>query len=171
MESPMYFIFGLMLPLRKSHNLQPLYFHSIFNKCTVWGKIPFHLDLYHTKQDDSNKKINYTFHYQMCYTCKTLNELCRKRKSPKWRQNEGKAWLHLSNSFPPFHKHFFSDKDKNACPVGTEPKSCPGLSRLRWITITNMKVVLTGIRQNAELHIVNGISRPFPTQCWRQIHS
>jgi len=54
----------------------------------------------------------------MYYTRKTLNKLCKKRKSPKWSQNEGETWLHLFNSFPPFHKHFFSDKDTNACPVG-----------------------------------------------------
>jgi len=37
--------------------------------------------------------------------------------------------------------------------------------------ITNLQVVLTGIRHNAELYIVNGISWPFSIQCWRQIHN
>jgi len=38
-------------------------------------------------------------------------------------------------------------------------------------TITNLQVVLTGIRQNAEPYIVTGIPRPFSIQCWRQIHN
>jgi len=38
-------------------------------------------------------------------------------------------------------------------------------------TITNLGVVLTGIRQNVERYTVTGISRPFSIQCWRQIHN
>jgi Fe-S-cluster-containing hydrogenase component 2 len=59
-----------------------------------------------------------------------------------------------------------------ACPQGAiHSTELSWLMKTEEDTITNFQVVLTGIRQNAELDVVIGISKPFSIQCWCQIHN